>query len=188
MKLQELLNEQANINQLISGCKNKDRKAQELLYRNFYRAMMTICVRYTKNEADALEVLNIGFHKVFENIHSYDASKGTLYTWIRTIIINSSLNFIKARDSKSAWKELDQATSVYLSPDVFAKMSSSEILRLVRQLPPATQAVFNFYVMEGFNHKEIAQMLGISDGTSKWHLSEARRILQELINTEEQSS
>jgi RNA polymerase sigma-70 factor (ECF subfamily) len=67
-------------------------------------------------------------------------------------------------------------------------MSSEEILRLVRQLPPATQAVFNLYVMEGFNHKEIGQLLGISDGTSKWHLSEARRILQQLINNEEKGS
>lgn len=150
--------------------------------------MMTICVRYTKNEVDAMEVLNTGFYKVYENIHTYDARKATLYTWIRTIIINSCLNFIKARNSQSVWKELDQAASVHLPPDVFAKMSSSEILRLVRQLPPATQAVFNLCVMEGFSHKEVAQMLSISDGTSKWHLSEARRILQYQINKEEQSS
>jgi RNA polymerase sigma factor (sigma-70 family) len=183
-----LLNEQENINQIISGCKNKDRRAQELLYRNFYRAMMTICVRYTQNEADAIEVLNTGFYKVYENIHTYDARKATLYTWIRTIVINSCLNFVKARNAKSVWKELDQAASVHLPPDVFAKMSSAEILRLVRQLPPATQAVFNLYVMEGFSHKEIAQMLGISDGTSKWHLSEARRTLQNLITKEEQDT
>jgi RNA polymerase sigma factor (sigma-70 family) len=183
-----LLNEQEDINSIISGCKRKDRKAQELLYRNFYRAMMTICVRYTKNEADALEVMNTGFYKVYKYIHKYDAQKATLYTWIRTIVINSCLNFIKAREARSAWQTLDQAASVHLSPDVFGKMSSSEILRFVRQLPPATQAVFNLYVMEGFNHKEIGQLLGISDGTSKWHLSEARRILQQLINNEEKGT
>jgi RNA polymerase sigma factor (sigma-70 family) len=180
-----LLNEQEDIHSIISGCKRNDRRAQELLYRNFYRAMMTICVRYTKNEADALDVLNTGFYKVYRNIDKYDAKKATLYTWIRTIVINSCLNFIKARETRSAWNELDQAASVHLSPDVFGKMSSEEILRLVRQLPPATQAVFNLYVMEGFTHKEIGQLLSISDGTSKWHLSEARRILQHLINNEE---
>jgi RNA polymerase sigma factor (sigma-70 family) len=183
-----LLNEQEDINSIISGCKRNDRRAQELLYRNFYRAMMTICVRYTKNEADALEVMNTGFYKVYKNINKYDAKKATLYTWIRTIVINSCLNFIKARESRSAWQELDQAASVHLSPDVFNKMNSAEILRLVRELPPATQAVFNLYVMEGFNHKEIAQLLGIRDGTSKWHLSEARRILQQLINNEEKGT
>ncbi len=180
-----MLNEQEDINSIISGCKRNDRRAQELLYRNFYRAMMTICVRYTKNEADALDVLNTGFYKVYKNIEKYDAKTATLYTWIRTIVINSCLNFIKARETRSAWKELDQAASVHLSPDVFGKMNSEEILRLVRQLPPATQAVFNLYVMEGFTHKEIGQLLGISDGTSKWHLSEARKILQHLINNEE---
>jgi RNA polymerase sigma factor (sigma-70 family) len=147
--------------------------------------MMTICVRYTKNEADALEVLNTGFYKVYKNIDKYDGQKATLYTWIRTIVINSCLNFIKSRESRSAWQTLDQATSVHLSPDVFGKMNSAEILHLVRQLPPATQAVFNLYVMEGYNHREIAGLLGISDGTSKWHLSEARRILQQQINKEE---
>ena len=179
-----MLNEQEDINSIINGCRQKDRKAQELLYRNFYRVMMTICVRYTKNEADALEVLNTGFYKVYKNIDKYDGQKATLYTWIRTIVINSCLSFIKARESRSAWQTLDQAASVHLSPDVFGKMSSAEILNLVRQLPPSTQAVFNLYVMEGFTHKEIGKLLGISDGTSKWHLSEARRILQQLINNE----
>jgi RNA polymerase sigma-70 factor (ECF subfamily) len=104
-----------------------------------------------------------------------------LYTWIRTIIINSCLDFIKSKSGQVAWKELDQAAQVDLPPDVFVKLSSTEILQLVRQLPPATQAVFNLFVMEGFSHKEIAGLLGTSDGTSKWHLSEARRLLQELI-------
>lgn len=147
--------------------------------------MMTICVRYTKNEADALEVMNTAFFKVYKNIHKYDTKNATLYTWIRTIVINSCLNFIKARASQESWKELDQAASVHLPPDVFTKISSLEILQLVKLLPPATQAVFNLFVMEGFSHKEIAQMLDISEGTSKWHLSNARRILQDLLNKEE---
>ena len=108
-----MLNEQEDINSIISGCRQHDRKAQELLYRNFYRVMMTICVRYTKNEADALEVLNTGFYKVYRNIDKYDGQKATLYTWIRTIVINSCLNFIKARESRSAWQTLDQAASVH---------------------------------------------------------------------------
>ncbi len=143
--------------------------------------MMSLCLRYTKNEADALEVLNTGFYKVYKNINKYDVNKATLYTWIRTIIINSCLDFIRAKSGQTELKELDQAAGVDLPPDVFAKMSATEILQLVRQLPPATQAVFNLYVMEGYNHREVAQVLGISDGTSKWHLSEARKILQQLI-------
>lgn len=170
---------------MIDGCRRGDRKAQELLYRSFYRAMMNLCLRYTKNETDALEVLNTGFYKVFKNIDKYHAEKATFYTWIRTIVINSCLDFIKAKSGQVPFKEIDQAAKVDLPPDVFVKMSAADILQLVRQLPPATQAVFNLFVMEGYGHKEIGQLLGISEGTSKWHLSEARKMLQQLIKKQE---
>lgn len=151
--------------------------------------MMTLCLRYTKNEADAMEVLNTGFYKVYKNISLYDAAKAALYTWIRTIIINSCLDFIKSKQGQQQVREeLDQAAVVHLPPDVFIKMAAADILQLVRQLPPATQGVFNLYVMEGYNHREIGQLMGISDGTSKWHLGEARKILQQLINKKESGS
>jgi RNA polymerase sigma-70 factor (ECF subfamily) len=150
--------------------------------------MMTLCLRYTKNEADAMEVLNTGFYKVYRHINRYDAAKATLYTWIRTIIINSCLDYIKSKQGQQVREELDQAAVEHLPPDVFIKMSAMDILQLVRQLPPATQAVFNLYVMEGYNHKEIGQLMRISDGTSKWHLSEARKILQQLIHKQESGS
>ena len=181
-------NEERDIDKIIDGCKQDDRKAQEALYTSFYRAMMNLCVRYTKNEADAMEVLNSGFYKVYKNIRKYDKRKATLYTWIRTIIINTCLDFIKAKSGQANWKELDQAAQVDLPPDVFVKISAADILKLVRQLPPATQAVFNLYVMEGFNHRQIAELLGTSEGTSKWHLSEARRLLQHLISKNETGS
>ena len=79
-------------------------------------------------------------------------------------------------------KELDKSAEVHIDPEVVSKMGASMLLHLVRQLPPATQAVFNLYVMEGYNHKEIGHLLNISDGTSKWHLSEARKRLQIMIN------
>lgn len=183
-----MTNGEEHIHSIISGCQNNDRKAQELLYRNFYRVMMTLCLRYTKNETDALEVLNTGFYKVYKNIKSYNANKASLFTWIRTIIINSCLDFIKAKSGRIVQEELDQAAAVDLPPDVFIRMSAAEILQLVRQLPPATQAVFNLYAIEGFQHKEIAGLLKISEGTSKWHLSEARKTLQQLIHKQESRS
>lgn len=177
-----MFNGDENIEEIINGCRNKDRKAQELLYRSYFRAMMTLCVRYTRNETDAMDVLNTGFYKVFKNIEKYDSKKAALYTWMRTIIINSCLSFIKSNTTRADWKELDQGIDISIEPAVFTKMSSADILQLVRQLPPSTQAVFNLYVMEGYSHKEIGSLLGISDNTSKWHLCEARRILQALIN------
>ena len=182
-----MIKEDKDIDDIINGCKKDDRQAQEKLYRNYYRAMMTLCLRYTKNGADALEVMNTGFYKVFKNINRYNASQATLYTWIRTIIINSCLDFIKSKETRIETGELDKAADIDLPPAVISKMSAAEILQLIRQLPPATQAVFNLYIMEGYNHGEIAGLMRISEGTSKWHLSEARKKLQKMIKEEQRT-
>ena len=83
--------------ELITGCISGDRRAQELLYKQFYGPMSTICLRYTRNQEDAIEVLHNGFLKVYKNIHTYDATKASLYTWIRTIVVNSAIDFIRQR-------------------------------------------------------------------------------------------
>lgn len=170
-----------DIESIIEGCKRGDRKAQEQLYRSYYRAMMSLCLRYTQNDADAMEVLNTGFYKVFRSIDRYDSKKSAIYTWIRTILINCCLDFLKSKDSIIVTVENTQAAEAHLPPEVFTKMSAAEILNLVRKLPPATRVVFNLYVTEGFNHREIAGLMQISEGTSKWHLSEARKQLQKMI-------
>lgn len=178
-----MINEQENID-IINGCKKGDREAQEKLYKNYYRAMISVCLRYTKNEEDAVEVLNNGFLKVFKNIQRYESSISTLYTWIRTIVINSCLDFIKQKQKLGKVNELSADTDVHIAPEVFSKIKITELLDHVRRLAPATQAVFNLYLIEGYSHKEIAQLLNIREGTSKWHLSEARKNLKQLINEE----
>ena len=130
---------------------------------------------------DAMEVLNSGFYKVFKNIHQYDPDKASLYTWIRTIIINNCLDFIRVKEKNMKAEELDKVEEIELEPEIISKMKSVDLLEMIRQLPTATQTVFNLYVIEGYTHKEIGQRVGISEGTSKWHLSEARKILQQLI-------
>lgn len=142
-------------------------------------------MRYTKNENDAAEVLNKGFLKVFLNIQRYDPAQANLYTWMRTIVINTCLDFLKLKQKTEQHHELDKTVEVYIDAEAINKMEVTMLLHLVRQLPPATQAVFNLYVMEGYNHKEIGELLGISDGTSKWHLSEARKSLQQMIRLQE---
>ena len=144
--------------------------------------MVTVCLRYTKNDEDAVEVLNNGFLKVFNNIQRYDSSQASLYTWIRTIVINSCLDFIKQKQKVEKVYELNEDAEVHISPEVIDKLKTAELLEQVRRLAPSTQAVFNLYVIEGYTHKEIGQLLNISEGTSKWHLSEARKNLQQLIN------
>lgn len=144
--------------------------------------MVTLCLRYTKNDSDAVEVLNNGFLKVFKNIQRYDPGQASLYTWIRTIVINSCLDFIKARQRVEQYEELHEAIEVHIPAEAVSRMKATELLLLVRQLAPATQTVFNLYVMEGYSHKEISVLLKISEGTSKWHLSEARKNLQQMIH------
>ncbi len=145
--------------------------------------MMNLCLRYTKNESDAMEVLNTGFYKVFKSIERYDPLRAALSTWMRTIIINSCLDFIKRKERSFSTEELGVETEVHIAPEVIERMNIGELLELIRKLPPATQAVFNLYVIEGYKHVEIAELLTISEGTSKWHLSEARKIMKQLIKT-----
>lgn len=175
--------EAEHILRIIEGCIKDDRKAQEQLYRSYYRAMMTLCLRYTQNESDAMEALNSGFYKVYKNISRYDSRKASLYTWIRTIIIHSCLDLVKSNQLTAVTGELEQAANIHVPPDAIATLSAAEILQLARALPPATQVVFNMYVIEGFTHPEIAGLMKISEGTSKWHLSEARKKLQNMIKT-----
>jgi RNA polymerase sigma factor (sigma-70 family) len=140
--------------------------------------MMNLCVRYTKNEDDAKLVLNTGFLKVFKNIEKYDSHKAVLYTWIRTIIVNSCLDHIKSIQKNIVANELQDNEAVYVEAEANIKVDANEILHLIKKLPAATQAVFNLYIVEGYSHSEIAAALQISEGTSKWHLSEARKNLK----------
>ena len=147
-----------------------------------------ICLRYTRNEDDAVEVLNNGFLKVFKNIQRYEPAQASLYTWIRTIVVNSCLDFIRKKNRIEQLHELNDGIEVHVPAEVVSRMKTGELLSLVRSLPPATAAVFNLYVIEGYSHKEIGSLLGISDGTSKWHLSEARKQLQQKIKLQDVNS
>jgi RNA polymerase sigma-70 factor (ECF subfamily) len=171
---------EAEQEQVIEGCRTGSRSAQEALYKAYYKAMVTLCLHYTKSEADAVEVLNNGFLKVFQNIRRYEPAQGSLYTWIRTLVVNSCLDFVKKKTRAMKHEELNGA-EVNVPADVVSKLKATELLALVRSLPPATAAVFNLYAVEGYSHKEIAELLCISTGTSKWHLSEARKQLQQKI-------
>ncbi|HEX5026838.1 MAG TPA: sigma-70 family RNA polymerase sigma factor [Agriterribacter sp.] len=175
-------NNPADIN-LINGCINNDRKSQECLYKQFYVSMMAICMRYARNEDDALEILNNGFLKVFKHIDKFDCLKASLYTWIRSIMVHSAIDFIRQNTKHNRQVEIDQATEPYIDSEAVEKLNAQELLHLVRKLPPATQTVFNLYIIEGYTHKEIGSMMGISEGTSKWHLSQARRLMQKFLTT-----
>ncbi len=170
-----------DIHALIEGCKKNDRKAQELLYKRFYAAMAALCIRYIPNPQDVMQVLNDGFLKVFKSIQTYDALKSSLYTWIRKIMINTSIDFLRKQPIVYAIDISGMTEEPAVENFIVQKLDADELLAIIKRLPKATQLVFNLYTVDGFNHREIGELLGISEGTSKWHVSEARKQLKQSI-------
>lgn len=172
-----------DIELLIEGCLANKRKAQEGLFRQFYGFAMTIALRYSRDEHDAADILSLAFVKIFKSLHSYDSSKGSLHAWIKRIVVNEGLDHIKSRNRFSENVEIETVAEPEINNTVLEQMGAEEIMNMVKRLPPATHAVFVLYAVEGYNHREIAERLGISEGTSKWHLSEARKTLQKQLAT-----
>ncbi|HEX6848996.1 MAG TPA: RNA polymerase sigma factor [Chitinophagaceae bacterium] len=172
---------------LIKGSILNDRRVQELLYKQYCSSLMVLCRSYAKNDEDAVELLQDGFLKVFQQIDKYDVSKSSLYTWMRTIMIRTAIDFLRRQNRKNIsveWKEEYEPT---IDPEVLHRMSAQHIQYLLQILPATTRTVFNLYTTEGYNHKEIGGLLDISEGTSKWHLSEARKHLITLLKAKERA-
>jgi RNA polymerase sigma-70 factor (ECF subfamily) len=141
---------------------------------------MAITLRYALDEHEAADIMSIAFVKMFRSIHSFDRAKGNFHGWLKKIIINEALDHIKKR-SKFSTQEITDAEELHINNAIIEQTDAAAILQLIRQLPPATHAVFVLYAIDGYTHKEIAGKLSISEGTSKWHLSEARKNLQQKI-------
>ncbi len=173
--------------QIIEACKLNDRRSQEKLYEWYYVKVMPTCMRYHKNEEDARNVLNIGFVKVCKNLDKLKENT-PLEAWVRRIVMNTIIdefrknkNYLKLVDQKETDRELEIAgTSV--ENGVWSKMEMDVLMGLLKRLPEVSRKVFNLYVIDGYTHREIGDMLEISDGTSKWHLSNARKLLREMVN------
>lgn len=162
---------------LIKGCTLNDRRVQELLYKQYCSSMMVLCKSYAKNEEDAIEVLQDGFLKVFQQIDKYDASRSSIYTWMRKIMIRTAIDFLRKQNKKTVAVEWKEEHDPAIEAEALQRMSAQQILCMLQHLSATTRAVFNLYITEGYNHNEIGELLKISEGTSKWHLSEARKYL-----------
>jgi RNA polymerase sigma-70 factor (ECF subfamily) len=170
---------------LIKGCILNDRRMQELLYKQYCSSMMVLCKSYTKNEEDAVEVLQDGFLKIFQQIDSYDANKSSIYTWMRTIMVRTAIDFLRRQKNISIeWKEEHEPA---IEAEALQRMSAQQIQCMLQHLSSTTRTVFNLYITEGYSHKEIGELLQISEGTSRWHLSEARKYLINLIKAKERA-
>ncbi len=172
------------VSRLVKGCKANERTAQEALYKLYYKEMLRVCYRYLKSDQLAKEALNAGFLKVFENISFYEAQKGELIKWIKTIIIRTCIDLgRKEAKFKSTEHAEDLENEIFVSPAILQKLYAQDLLKAIRVLPTATQLVFNLAVLEGYSHREISIQLQISESTSRWHLSEGKKQLRQLLQS-----
>ncbi|WP_121810371.1 RNA polymerase sigma factor [Mucilaginibacter kameinonensis] len=167
---------------LVKGCINNDRTAQEALYKLFYAEMLRVCYSYIPDKELAKEAFNNGFLKVFQSVNNFDIEKGELGGWIRKIMIYTSIDLCrKELKFNTVSFDIHEHDDYFISASALEKLYFEDILQSIRTLPLATQTVFNLSVLDGFTHKEIGEQLSISEGTSRWHLAEAKRKLRELL-------
>jgi RNA polymerase sigma-70 factor (ECF subfamily) len=173
--------------EIVEGCIANSRKCQEQLFKLFYGKMLSACIRYIPDRDSAQEVLQEGFIKVFDKIGAFD-HKGSLEGWIRRIVVNTAIDHI--RKSKKDPFRTDQDDDFKLgASDPMVEMEELQLLELkaelameaIQQLSPAYRTVFSLYVLEDYSHKEIAEKLGISEGTSKSNLAKAKMNLQRIL-------
>lgn len=167
--------------EIVKGCINKNPIAQKNLYEKFSRKMMGVCLRYSENQEEAEDVLQNGFITVFQNIETFK-SLGSFEGWIRKIMVNTALTNIRKNKKFKQNIELDSVTYMLPSTNHVAEgFAANDLLKLIKTLPPGFRTVFNLYAVEGYSHKEIGEMLNISEGTSKSQYSRAKAHLQKMI-------
>ena len=169
---------------LIQGCIEGDRRCQQKLYEHFYGKMMVVCMRYATDDDEALDIFQEAFIKVFNNLVKY-GNKGSFEGWIRRIMVNTAIDHIrknkKLREMVEINEEITSGEVEEESEDLLDKVSFEDLLGCVQDLSPAYRSVFNMYVVDGFSHKDIAQELGISEGTSKSNLAKAKMNIKKLL-------
>lgn len=178
MKLQ--IGKSKNEEELIQACLKGDRKAQKDLYTRYASKMMGVCVRYIKNRDDAEDVLISAFMKIFEKLHTFQM-EGSFEGWIRRIMVNDCLMWIRKNKYMYVEVDADQAPADPNLTVLENHLHEEELLAMIQQLPEGYRTVFNLYVIEGYSHKEIADLLSINENTSKSQLSRARVYLQKQL-------
>lgn len=166
---------------LIKGSIAGDRRMQEELYRRFAPKMYAVCLRYANNTNDAQDLLQEGFIKVYKNLHRFRA-EGSFEGWVRRVFVNTSIEHFRKKTAQlSSVSEKEENTIEDADITALDSLAEKDIINLVQELSPGYRTVFNLYVVEGYSHKEIGTLLGISEGTSKSQLARAKSILQKKI-------
>jgi len=166
--------------ELIAKCLTNSRLAQYTLYNRYAKKMLAVCSRYSKSLVDAEDTLSEGFARVFEKLDTYKGT-GSFEGWMRKIMVNVAIEKFRKKGLKYTELKNNDYSPYRSSDDISSNINAKELLSLIQKLPPSYQMVFNLYAFEGMKHKEIATLLGISEGTSKSNLSDARTWLKKGI-------
>ncbi len=168
--------------ELIEGCRKGDRASQKALYDHFCKKMMVVCLRYAKSTAEAEDILQEGFVKVFQGLAGF-RQDAKLETWMTRIMVNTALNHHRKKLYLLPMVDVEKAdlTEEEIS---LSGIHFTELLRMIQALPQGCQVVFNLFAIEGYSHSEIAEKLGISEGTSKSQFARARQLLQAKLKHE----
>lgn len=173
-----------NEQQIIAGCKEQKHEAQRMLYEKHVRTMYGICLRYCSDEDAAKDLLQDGFIKVFANINSFQ-EKGSFEGWMKRVFINLALENIRRQKNIIHNSENIQEIPDIVDGDTedgdMYKISEPVLLKMIQELPKGYSTVFNLYAIEDLSHKEIAEMLGITESTSRSQYVRARQILQDKV-------
>lgn len=177
---QSVLLETDELNDLIRQCAQNKRSAQERIYHIFYGRMMAMVKRYFPQQENAEEILNNGFLRAFQKMNSYQF-KGSFEGWLRRIVFHAISDYVKSHVKYTQNNTTLEDKEYFITAEDSDGILYQDILKLIHELPNTSRIVFNMHVMEGIPHKKIGELLNISEGTSKWHLSEARKLLQHRI-------
>lgn len=166
--------------ELIKGCLRENRKCQQELFRRYAGKMLVVCQRYARHQMEAEDILQDAFIKIFDNISKFE-SKGSFEGWIRRIVINTALKNYSKKSFKNEQIGVEHVPEKALAPSIYGHLHEEELMNLIGQLPDGYRLVFNLYAVEGYSHREIADMIGIQESTSRSQLVKARKMLQQKI-------
>ncbi|MEO9100225.1 MAG: sigma-70 family RNA polymerase sigma factor [Ginsengibacter sp.] len=170
---------QHELNDIITDCKSNNSLAQERLYKYYFALMYTVCKKYSENQQTIVSLINEGYLKIFMNIQAFDTSKGNFESWAKKIITNTAIDYVRSQKTKNKIIKLEEnSKNENILTESPHNHVEEEVLYLIKQMAPVTQQVFSMHVFKGYSHKEIAEILGIAESTSRWHVSEARKNLK----------
>lgn len=165
---------------MIDGCRRQKPAAQKQLFEAYYSFGVNICLRYASSREEAEEMFDDGFLRVLNKISYYDPEQ-PFDAWFRTVMVRSAIDHYRQHKSPLIFTDIDEAYDIGETDKLLEKLAVDDILTIVQKLPPAYRTVFSLHVVDGYSHPEIAQMLGIHEGTSRSNLAKARQKLQELL-------